>query len=383
MADTASAQTVSPATAKVNVGLLALAQALFMCVTTMAIATTPIAAHAMLGADKTLATLPLVLYHCGIMATTIPASLLMARIGRVGGFSIGALLTIVAGGISAWAIFEQHFVGLCIGAGMLGMSAAFAWYYRFAAADAADDNFRPKAIALVMAGGLVAGVLGPETAKYANHWFEPVLYAGVYMMMMVYGIGSLLVVQFLRIPGLTAAQRAKGGRPMREIMRQPAYIVALTSSMFGYGVMTLVMTSTPLAMMACGFAFNDSALVIQGHVVGMFLPSFFTGHLITRFGVLKIIAAGALIQMGCAIINLSGIEFINFFIANVLVGVGWNFTFVGGTTLLTTTYRPEERAKVQGSHDFSSIRRRRWPPGFPASCRPRPAGKSSISQRCR
>ncbi len=352
MTDTVHAAPVTSATAKMNVGLLAVGQALFMCVTTMAIATTPFAGYAMLGTDKTLATLPLAAYHCGIMMTTIPASLLMAQIGRTSGFSLGALLTITAGGLSAWAIYIQNFPLLCFSALTLGASAAFAWYYRFAAADAADDAFRPKAIALVMAGGIVAGVLGPETAKHANSFFAPVQFAGVYVMMMVYGILSLLVVQFLRIPRLTAAQRAQGGRPMREIMRQHAYIVALASSMFGYGVMTLVMTSTPLAMKACGFEFNDSAFVIQGHVVAMFLPSFFTGHLISRFGVLKIIAAGVFIQMGCAAVNLAGVDFMHFFIANVLVGIGWNFTFVGGTTLLTTTYRPEERAKVQGSHDF-------------------------------
>ena len=139
---------------------------------------------------------------------------------------------------------------------------------------------------------------------------------------------------------------------MREIIRQPAYIVALASSMFGFATMTLVMSATPLAMLACGFKFADSATVIQGHVIAMFLPSFFTGNLINRFGVLRIIAVGALLQAACAIVNLTGIQFAHFFIANVLVGLGWNFTFVGGTTLLTTTYRPVERAKVQASHDF-------------------------------
>jgi hypothetical protein len=163
----------------------------------------------------------------------------------------------------------------------------------------------------------------------------------------------LLLVQFVRIPRLTAADRAVQGRPMREIVRQPAYRVALASAVFGYAVMTLTMSATPLAMLACGFGFADSATVIQAHIVGMFLPSFFTGHLIARLGVLPVIAAGGLIEMGCAIVNLSGIEFHNFLIANILVGVGWNFAFVGGSTLLTTTYAPSERAKVQASHDFT------------------------------
>ena len=139
---------------------------------------------------------------------------------------------------------------------------------------------------------------------------------------------------------------------MGQIVRQPVFIVALISSMLGYGVMTLVMSATPLAMLACGFKFNDSATVIQGHVIAMFLPAFFTGHLIQKFGVLPIIITGAVIQIGCALVNLAGVDFYNFFIANIFVGLGWNFTYVGGTTLLTSTYTPSERAKVQASHDF-------------------------------
>ena len=338
--------------ARRNVLLLALGQALFMCVQTMGIATTPLAAHGMLGADKTFATVPLVLVHIGIMATTIPASFLMARIGRRAGFSIGALLGVASGLVSCWAVFEQNFIALCAGALMQGMSAAFAWYFRFAAADATEGAARARAISLVMAGGVVAGIVGPQTAKYAADWFNPVMFAGVYVMVSVYSATMLLSMQGLRIPPLTLAQRSEAGRPMREIARQPAYIVALMSSMFGYAVMTLVMSATPLAMLACGFGFSDSATVIQWHVIAMFLPSFFTGNLIARFGVLPIIITGAVIQLGCAIVNLAGIDFANFLIANILVGLGWNFTYVGGTTLLTSTYTPSERAKVQASHDF-------------------------------
>jgi MFS family permease len=171
-------------------------------------------------------------------------------------------------------------------------------------------------------------------------------------MFIVVAGAMLLLVQGLRIPGLTAAELKEGGRPMSEIVRQPAYVVAVVSSMLGYGVMTLVMSATPLAMLDCGFSFNDSATVIQAHIVAMFLPSFFTGHLIARYGVLNIIAVGAVIQFACAVVNLAGIEFGHFFIANILVGLGWSFMFIGGSTLLTSTYRPAERAKVQGSHDF-------------------------------
>ena len=233
-----------------------------------------------------------------------------------------------------------------------GAAIAFAWYYRFAAADAAEPAYRAKAISLVMAGGVIAGFLGPQTAKWSVDLLSPVIFAGVYVMVMVFNVLVLLLVQGVRAAPLTAAEKAEGGRPLSVIARQPAYVVALISSMFGYGVMTLIMSATPLAMLACGYKFNDGATVIQGHVIAMFLPAFFTGHLITRFGVLPIIVAGALIEFGCAVTNLLGIDFWNFFIANVLVGLGWNFTFTGGTTLLTTTYRPAERAKVQASHDF-------------------------------
>lgn len=335
-----------------NVAFLAASQALFMCVQTMAIATTPLAGHALLGVDKSLATLPLVLTHVGIMLTTIPASLLMARIGRRAGFSVGTLLSIFSGAISVAAIYQQNFVWLCAGALLQGSAAAFAWYYRFAAADAADEAFRAKAISLVMAGGVVAGFVGPQTAKWAVHWLDPIVFAGVYVMVMVFSAAAFVIIQGIRIPPLTLAEQQSSGRKMSEIVRQPAYIVALTSSMFGYGVMTLVMSATPLAMLACGFHFNASATVIQGHVVAMFLPAFFTGHLIGKFGILPIIITGAIIQIGCSLINLSGVDFYNFFIANILVGIGWNFTYVGGSSLLTTTYKPSERAKVQASHDF-------------------------------
>ena len=337
---------------KRNVFLLAVSQALFMCVTTMAIATTPLAGHALLGVDKTFATLPLVVYHAGIMITTFPASLLMARFGRRVGFSLGTLIGILSGIVSTAAIFQQSFLWLCIGSALMGASASFAWYYRFAAADAAEPAYRPKAISLVMAGGVIAGLAGPQTAKYAIDWFSPVTFAGIYVMVIAYSAVAFVVLQALRIPRLTVEERKSGGRPLSQIARQPAFVVAIISSMFGYGVMTMVMSATPLAMLACGFQFDASATVIQAHVVAMFLPAFFTGHLIARFGVLPIIATGAFIQIGCALVNLAGIDFMNFFIANILVGIGWNFTFVGGTTLLTTTYDPSERAKVQASHDF-------------------------------
>ena len=356
MAARASQPVASPSDAapgyRRNVLILAVAQGLFMTTQSMGIATTPLAGYALLGPDKSLATLPIFLNHAGIMLMTIPASLLMGRIGRRAGFTIGAVLAIVFGLIATYAIWTQSFTLLCVSALLQGFAAAFAWYYRFAAADISPGSFKPKAISYVMAGGIAAGVLGPELAKHTVDWFAPITFMGVYVGITVVGVLSTLLMQLLSIPPPTVEDRAGGGRPLSEIARQPAFVTALISSMCGYGVMTLVMSATPLAMLACGFQFGHSATVIQLHIVAMFLPSFFTGHLIGRFGVLPIIATGALIQVGCAVVNLMGIELWNFALANVLVGLGWNFTFVGGSSLLTSTYRPSERSRVQAAHDF-------------------------------
>src|SRR5262245_23700864 len=321
-----------------NVTVLALAQALFMSIQAMGIAATPLAAYGLLGSDeKWLATVPIFLVHLGIMGTTVPASLLMGVIGRRAGFTLGGLFGVGSGIVACAAIFVGSFPFLCVAAVLQGVQAAFFWYFRLAAADSAEPQFRAKAISLVMGGGVLAGVLGPQVAKWTVDWIAPFTFAGVYVAMALFSIVVMVLVQFVRIPRLSTAERSAPGRPMRQILRQPAYRVALASSVFGYAVMTLTMSATPLAMQACGFGFADSATVIQGHIVAMFLPSFFTGHLIVRFGVLPVIAAGGLIELGCALINLTGVDFFHFFFANILVGLGWNFAFIGGSTLLTTT----------------------------------------------
>ena len=336
-----------------NVPLLALAQGMFQTVQSMGTVTLPIAALAMLDDKwKWLATMPLFLNHAGIMATTIPASLLMARIGRRLGFIGGATLSILFGVCGALAVWIQSFELLCFAAFLKGSAAAFAHYYRFAAADVSPVGLKPRAISYVMAGGVAAGFIGPELAKRTVDWLAPVTFMGIFVALSLVAATSLLILQALSIPPLTVIEKAKGGRPLGQIARQPAFVTAVMSSMFGYAVMTLVMTSTPLAMVACGYGFHESATVIQWHIIAMFLPSFFTGHLIQRFGVLPIIATGAAIELGCALVNLAGVDFWNFLFANVLVGLGWNFAYVGGTTLLTRTYEPVERAKVQATHDF-------------------------------
>jgi MFS family permease len=335
-----------------NVAILAVALVLFQSTQTMSIATTPLAAWAMLGVDKSWATLPIFLTNLGLMLVTLPAALLMGSVGRRIGFSVGACLGLLGGLLSFLGIWWQSFLLLCVGAFLQGGSGAFAWHYRFAAADTATPEFRAKALSLVMAGGVIAGFIGPQTAKWAVDLLHPMLFAGVYLVLGLFAFGMLILMQMVDIPHVKTAESGRGGRPMSEIARQPAFIVAIISSMFGFATMTLIMSATPLAMKACGFGFGDSATVIQWHVVAMFLPSFFTGHLINRFGILPVIATGALLEIGCALVNFAGVGFENFVLANVLVGLGWNFCYLGGSTLVTTTYKAEEKAKVQGAHDF-------------------------------
>lgn len=337
---------------RLNVAILAVAQCLFLSTQSMAIATTPLAAYGMLGVDKTLATVPIFLSHFGLMSTTFWAAMLMARVGRRAGFSVGSLIGIAGAIVSFLAIWWQNFFLLCLGGFMQGSSAAFAWHYRFAATDTASETFKAKALSLVMVGGVAAGILGPQTAKWSVDLFHPVLFAGVYVMTGVFSLGSLALVQLVQIPTPPKRTMSETGRPLGEIVRQPVFITAVTSSMFGYAVMTLVMSATPLAMLGCGFGFGDSATVIQAHVIAMFLPSFFTGSLIQKYGHLRIIAAGAIIEMLCAITNFMGVAFENFLIANLFVGLGWNFCYVGGSTLLARAYTPAEKEKVQGVHDF-------------------------------
>ncbi|GAB6053317.1 MFS transporter [Magnetospira thiophila] len=300
-----------------------------------------------------LATLPFALQFVGTMAATIPANLFMARVGRRFGFTVGQSIGICGALISATAIYLGHFWLFALGSFLLGTHNAFWAYYRFAAAESVDVQFRPRAISYVLAGGVFAALAGPELAKNSMDLLAPILFAGSYLAIVGLSVLTIVLLQFVDIPTPHLENRKGGGRPLRVIARQPEFIVAVLSAMIGYGVMSLVMTATPLAMVACGFAFEDAAFVIQWHVLGMFAPSFFTGWLIRKFGVLRIILVGTLLNVVCMGLNLAGIELMNFWAALLALGIGWNFMFIGGTTLLTRTYQPEERAKVQSINDFS------------------------------
>ena len=315
------------------------------------IAVTGLAGFA-LAPDKVFATAPLTCYVLGSAMTTIPASMLMKAIGRRAGFQTGTGIGVVGAALCALAIYLANFWLLCFGMMVMGSYTAFGKYYRFAAADVADAGFRARAISLTLAGGIVGGFVAPEMAKRTKDMFADHMFLGSYLSLMgVCVIAALLLTQ-LEIPQLTDKERKEGGRPIREIMRQPVFIVAALAGALSYGIMNLFMTSTPLAMRAHDHHFNSAAFVLEWHVVGMYGPSFFTGSLIHRFGVLKVILAGIALLFGSVLCALAGTGVVNFWLALFVLGVGWNFMYVGGSALLTECHTPAERAKTQAANDL-------------------------------
>ncbi len=341
---------MSPADGKRNVLLLMACQALLFVNNTTMIAVHGLAGL-LLAPTAALATLPVTSYVIGAALATAPIARMMKRRGRKFGFTVGTLFGMAGVLLCALGAYFKVFGVLCLGAGVVGVYNACGQLYRFAAADLAAPGFKERAISLVLAGGIAGGVIGPNLARYSKDWL-PVTYAGSYLVLVVFAILSLVVLQMIRFPAQTAIERGSSGRPLGEIMRQPVFIVACMGAVIGYGVMNLLMTATPIAMQTCKHPFSDAVLVLEWHVIGMFLPSFFTGALIKRFGVLNIMFTGAMLMFICVAIALSGVEVMNFLSALMLLGVGWNFLFIGGTTLLTEAYRPEEKNKVQGANDF-------------------------------
>lgn len=337
---------------KRNVLLLAVCQALYISGTTLMIVTAPLVGKMLLPEDPGWATAPLFFHHGGVMSATIPASLLMRRTGRRAGFMLGAVIGCIGALIAVEAIYQLSYWGFCLGVFVIGWFNGFAIFYRFAAADTATPEFRPKAISLVLAGGLLAAIIGPELAKHTLDWLAPVFYAGSYLSLVGLYVLSFCLLAFVRIPTLSAEERRDTGRPLLEILRQPSCIVAILAAAAAFSTMSLVMSPTPLAMEACGFDTDDTFTVMQAHVVGMYLPAFFTGHLVSRFGARPIILAGIALIAVCAAVNLSGVQLMHFAVALFLNGVGWNFMFVGGSSLLTEVHTPAERAKLQGVNDF-------------------------------
>jgi len=333
-----------------NVALLAVAQALLL---TNAI--TLVSINGLLGLqlapDKRLATLAITTYVVGATLATLPAAFFMKRFGRRAGFMLGAGLGMTGAMIAGFGVSIGSFWLLCCGTVFAGTYNAFGQQYRFAAADAAPPDWKSLAISLTLTGGIVGGVVGPAVGKVTRTLVEPT-YLASYAALVGFAALAMLIASRLDIPPLSVAEQKAIGRPLHVIARQPALIVAVLAAACGYGVMNLLMTATPLAMDICGLPFADTAFILQWHVIGMFAPSFFTGGLIKRFGVLTILLAGAALMFVCIGIALSGVTLMHFWWSLVLLGVGWNFLFIGGTTLLTETYRPEEKAKVQGTNDF-------------------------------
>lgn len=337
---------------RIQVFLLSACQALMMSGTSLIMTITALTG-AMLATDPGMATLPLAFQFVGMMCTTIPASLFMGKIGRKIGFSVGFAAGSLSALLAAHAVYIGDFWLFVIGSFGIGISASFAQYLRFAAAEIVDTEHRPSAISYVLAGGLVAAFLGPWLATQSKEWFDPILFVGGFVCVAVLYAIAILVVWCVRFNKSTPDSDLHGpARPLMEIARQPAFITAALAATMGYGVMSFVMTATPLAIVGCGLEFSDAAFVIQWHIVGMYLPSFFTGKLIKTFGVLKIIMAGTVLNALCMAFALSGLDLMNFWFALVALGVGWNFMFVGGSSLLTECYRETERAKVQALNDF-------------------------------
>lgn len=338
---------------RANVALLAACQAMLFTINSTLIAINGLAGLA-LAPVAGLATLPVTAWVVGAALTTMAASLHMKRVGRRAGLMHGAGIGIAGALVCAAALWLQHFWLLCLGALVYGSSNAFGQYYRFAAADASPPEFRATAVSLVVAGGLAGGILGPTVSRVTVDLVGP-KFTGAYLALVLAGLVTIALLARIRIPGAAAAEQAAAGRPWIEIARQPTFIVAVACGAIGYGVMNFLMTSTPIAMQGCGHPYGDAAFVISSHVVAMFAPSFFTGALIKRFGVLSVLAAGAVLNLAAVGAALAGVTVPHFWVSLVLLGVGWNFLYVGGTTLLLETYRPEERARAQGTNETATF----------------------------
>ncbi len=346
---TAEAAPFDDSKARRNAMILAAAQAIFGATSTALVVTAGLVGS-QLAPSASWATLPMSLSIVGTAFTTFPISMMMRRIGRRTGFVLCALAGAAGAFVGAYGIFQRSFTLFLVGCLLSGIYQASASYYRFAAADTASPAFRPVAISWVMTGGIAAALVGTFMVMATTNLFAPVTFAGTWIVMAALALLGAALLLFVDIP-LSEAHDGPSGRPLAVIARQPRYMVAATTGMLAFGIMVLVMTATPVAMLGCGFSVKDSSWVIQWHALAMFVPSFFTGTLIARFGAERISAIGMLLLVGAAVSGLLGIHFENFAIGLVLLGLGWNFGYIGGTTMLTETYEPEEKNKAQGLND--------------------------------
>ena len=337
--------------AKFNVTVLVLAQAILGSQMPMIFTIGGLAGQT-LAPNPCYATLPISLIVLGSMLAANPLSMIMQRYGRRVGFFVGALGGALGGAVGAYGLYLHSFEVFLIGSLLTGIYMSAQGFYRFAAADTASEAFRPKAISYVMAGGLASALIGPQLVKVtAQSMVAP--FMGTYLAIIVINVLGSALFLALNIPKPeTRSANAPIGRSRWEIMKTPTVAVAMICAMVSYALMNLVMTSTPLAVVGCGFEQNTAADVVSAHVLAMFIPSFFTGHLIARFGTTKIIAAGLFILACAGAVALQDVNVENFFLALILLGVGWNFGFIGATTMLASAHNPEEKGIVQGMNDF-------------------------------
>ncbi|RYI99943.1 MAG: MFS transporter [Acetobacteraceae bacterium] len=333
---------------KRQVWLLFCCQALMQAATVGQAVMAALIGHS-LAEDKSLSTLPVAIQMTATMAASIPAGLVFARLGRKPGFILGALGAMAGSLTFAAGVWFGNFTLYCIGAIPAGLGFGIAQHYRFAAAEVATPAYRPRAISLVMTGGILSAIFGPELVKATREVMPPFLFLGTYLALACLPLVCMTLLSFVKLPPPPA--RNAGGAPVREIMLRPAFITAVVTGMVAFGTMNLLMTSTPVEMMLCGFGVGASATVIQIHAIAMFGPGFFTGRLISRFGVRPVITTGAALTALCVVIGLTGESFAHFGIALGVLGLGWNFMFVGATNLLATAHSAAERVRAQAAND--------------------------------
>ncbi len=347
--------------AKRNVAFLAMAQAVLGCAGPIAFSIGGLAGHQLLADDKSLATAPLTGFNIGVAIGAIFVAIASSLFGRKMSFVLGAVVLAAGGALSAIALFETDFWLFALGLLLIGVSSGFAQKIRFAAADASPSFYKGKAISWILGGGVISAVLGPQIAIQTQNMFEPILFAGAFIALIPLGVLAILALMPLKLPDLAAPTHANSrpARPLSEIVLNQRFMTGLFCGISSYALMTFMMVGAPLAMViGCGFSPEMATLGIQWHVLAMFAPSFITGPLIARFGAEKIVAFGLVILMVCAIVAHQGIALWNFWGALVLLGVGWNFGFIGSTAIVASSYRPHEADKVQGFHDiilFSTV----------------------------
>ncbi|WP_289152617.1 MFS transporter [uncultured Salipiger sp.] len=342
---------VQDSRARRNVVVLVMAQALLGAQMPMIFTIAGLAGQS-LASNPCFATLPISMIVLGSMCAATPVSAFMQRFGRRAGFALGTAGGALGGVIGALGLYTASFPLFLLGSLLTGIYMSAQGFYRFAAADTASDAYRPKAISYVMAGGLAAAIIGPQLVKLTADTFV-VPFLGTYAAVIAINLVGALLFLFLDIPRPPVpSEDAPHGRSRRELITTPGIAVAVICAMVSYALMNLVMTSTPLAVVGCGFETGDAANVVTAHVLAMYVPSFFTGHLIARFGVEKIVALGLFILACAGGVALTGVELEQFFLALVLLGIGWNFGFIGATTMLAASHAPYERGRMQGLNDL-------------------------------